>query len=134
MTRIRHTKPDHVPAISWTWSEGRYWDLWMIVHALSGAICASIILLLGMPATYAYAVAIVVLAAWELGEMAFGIEEEPENWVLDIVFGMLGFWFVYEKVLPGMTMIEAAAVGGVLLLFNGIFAFLGWRAYRKRSG
>ena len=122
-----------IPLVSWTWSEGRYWDLWMIVHTLSGTIVAAAIILLRFPPIYAYPVALIALAAWELGEMAYVIKEEPENWVLDIVFGMLGFWFVYEKVLPGMTRIEAAGVGGVLLFFNSVFAFLGWRAYRKRG-
>ena len=129
MTALKH-KP--VPAISWTWDEGRYCDLWMIVHVLSGMICGCVIVLLRFPDVYAYLIAIIALAVYELGEMAYGIEEEPQNWLLDIVAGMLGFWFVYEKVLPGMTAVETIKVGASLLLFNGIFALLGWRAYRKR--
>ncbi len=127
------SRHQHIPAVSWSFNEGRYWDLWMIVHILSGAIASCILVLLQLPAIYSYPVAIVALAGWELGEMTYGIEEEPENWVLDIVFGMLGFWFVYEKVLPGMERLGIVGVGGFLLLFNVLFALLGWGAYRKRS-
>jgi hypothetical protein len=130
---IRRIKPEPVPAISWNWQEGRYWDLWMIVHTLTGTICACIAAVLGFRPMYAYPLALLGLTAWEIGEMAFGINEELENWILDIVFGMFGFWFVYAKVLPGDTLIDVIGVGMFLLLFNGLFAFLGWKSYRKRS-
>ncbi len=125
--------PKEIPAVSWSWQEGRYWDLWMIVHGLTGTIAACVLAWFALPAMYAYPLILLVLTGWEIGEMAFGIKEELENWVLDIVFGMLGFWFVYEKVLPGMSPIEIAGVGGVLLFFNTFFAFMGWRAYRIRG-
>jgi hypothetical protein len=124
--------PKDIPAVSWSWQEGRYWDLWMIVHTLTGTICACVVALLDLPPMYAYLLVLLALTVYELGEMAAGIVEEIENWVLDVLFGMFGFWFVYEKVLPDMSFIEIAGVGGVLLFFNAIFAFMGWRAYRKR--
>src|SRR5574338_1241088 len=130
---IRHIKPEPVPAISWNWQEGRYWDLWMIVHTLTGTICACAAALLSLRPMYAYPLARRGFTAWELGEMAFGINEELENWILDIVFGMFGFWFVYANVLPGDTLIDVVGVGALLLVFNGLFAFLGWKSYRKRG-
>lgn len=123
----------NIPAISWTWQEGRYWDLWMIVHALTGAICASAAVLMGIHPVYAYPVVLLGLTAWEIGEMIFGIKEELVNWILDVVFGMLGFWLVYERVLPDAGFVGTLGVGTLLALFNGLFAFLGWKAYRKRT-
>lgn len=105
----------------------------MIVHGLSGTICACIVAWFSMPAAYAYSATLLALTLWELGEMAFGVKEEIENWVLDIIFGMLGFWFVYEKVLPETTRFEIGGIGIFLLIFNGFFAFLGWRSYRARG-
>ncbi len=130
---MKFITPEKIPAISWSWSEGRYWDLWMIVHGLTGTICACVMALSGLHPMYAYPFILLVLTGWELGEMAFGIKEEIENWVLDIVFGMFGFWFVYEKVLRGMTFSDIVAVGAVLFFFNCVFAILGWRSYRKRG-
>jgi hypothetical protein len=133
MRKIEHIKPDPVPTISWNWQEGRYWDLWMIVHTFSGTVCACVVALLGMPPAFGYPFILLVLTGWEIGEMVFGIDEELPNWILDIVFGMIGFWFVYEHVLPGDTFGGIIAVGTILLLSNSLFATLGWRSYRKRK-
>lgn len=105
----------------------------MIVHALTGAICGCVAVLLGLHPAYAYPLILIGLTAWEVGEMVLGIREELVNWILDIVFGMLGFWLVYERVLPDAGFVGTLGVGALLALFNGLFAFLGWKAYRKRG-
>ncbi len=133
MRKIKFQAPDPVPFISWSFQEGKIWDLWMIVHALTGAICACVVSAFGLHPMYAYPLVLLVLTGWEIGEMGFGIAEELENWLLDVAVGMLGFWFVYEKLLPDMSRIQIIAVGVVILLANSLFAFLGWRGYKKRT-
>ncbi|MBP9771785.1 MAG: RNA 2'-phosphotransferase [Candidatus Pacebacteria bacterium] len=133
MKKINFKAPDPVPFISWSFQEGKIWDLWMIVHALSGAVSACVLAALGMHPMYAYPFVLLILTGWEIGEMVFGIAEELENWILDIVAGMLGFWFVYEKLLSDMSRPQIIAVGVVILLANSLFAFLGWRGYKKRN-
>ncbi len=133
MKKINFKAPDPVPFISWSFQEGKIWDLWMIVHALTGAVSACVLAAVGMHPMYAYPFVLLILTGWEIGEMVFGIAEELENWILDIVAGMIGFWFVYEKLLPDMSRPQIIAVGVVILLANSLFAFLGWRGYKKHS-
>ncbi len=133
MKKIKFIRPDPVPFISLSWSEGRVFDLWMIVHALSGMILACGIWLLPMPTAFDYPLILVLLILWEIGEMISGIKEEPENLVLDIVSGMVGFWIVYEHIVPEMTHPDIWMLGSVFVLVIAVLNFFGWKAYKKRG-
>ncbi|MEK7579002.1 MAG: hypothetical protein AAB460_00495 [Patescibacteria group bacterium] len=133
MRKIKLIAPDPIPLISLTWSEGRIFDLWMIVHTLSGMALACGIWLLPLPTTFDYPLVLVLLIAWEIYEIAAGLTEEVENLTLDIVFGLIGFSFVYEKMLTDASTGYAWAIGVAFLACNALLNFLGWRAYRKRG-
>lgn len=122
-----------IPLISWSWKEGRVWDNWMIVHFLSGAIIACFTIVLEMQHLHAYLLALGLMISWEIGEMVGGVREEIENWLLDIVIGMFGFFLLQTCILPRLT--HDATWWTLFLLFSlGIIGgFLGWMAYQKRS-
>ena len=62
-----------VPIISWTFDEGRFWDLWMFVHILSGMLIASLNFFVGIPENILYSGGLIGLTLWEIFEKFFGI-------------------------------------------------------------
>ena len=133
MRKIEHKKPDPVPVVSWTWDEGRYWDLWMFVHVGSGVLIAVFAHLIGLSPAVAYAGTLIGMILWECGEVAFGIREEWTNLVLDVVFGMAGFALVYEFVAPLLGTRWNVAIFIAIAIALALFEILGWKAYRKRA-
>lgn len=121
------------PLISWGWTEGRVWDNWMIVHFLSGTVTCGVLMIAGTSPSYASIIALVVLTLWEFAEMAFGVDEETENLVLDIVFGMLGFFVFSEYLAPALAPHHITTATFVLFVLASLGSFLGWRARVKRG-
>ncbi len=120
-----------LPAISSTFDEGRYFDLWMLVHALGGVTGGFSNLFFALSTPRVYAVGAALMIAWEGAEYLRGIRESWENRVLDIVLGLLGVAF---------ALAVAARLGpqGQLIAFvssGSLFAWgswRGWLAYRRR--
>lgn len=122
-----------VPGISWTYDEGKYFDMWMVVHFLTGTVIGLGTYLLGFNPVLAYTGTFVGLAIYELVEEFFDIEETLENRLTDIVFGYAGFALFYPLISPmfstfGNQMLLVAA--GALVIIGAV---LGWRAYDKRD-
>lgn len=123
---------NNIPLISWGWSEGRLWDNWMLVHFLSGATVASVLVLAGATVSYAWIITLALLTLWEFAEIAFGIKEEVENLVLDIVAGMLGFFVFMEFVEPRVPFDMFGEVALIFLAATTFLSLCGWWAYKKR--
>jgi hypothetical protein len=118
--------------VTFSWEEGRYFDLWMIAHAVGGAFLGFLILYyLPLGRVWAYVLGFVVIAGWELVEVWFGIEETTENRILDVVSGMIGFTLAYEL---GLRIVPQAQFA--LLVYSAVIAatldLLGWLDYRRR--
>ncbi len=131
---MNHEHRAATPAISWDWKEGKYWDLWMIVHFWSGVVIALIIPFIKAPQELLVGIAFLGLLAWELVEYFFDIHEVIENRILDIVFGLAGLLLVTKYVVPELK--QASAVGwGLMIAFVVlvVLGFFGWRAYKKRT-
>ena len=87
-----------VPAISWTWDEGKYFDLWMIVHFLTGVMIGVGAYMIELTPIVSYVGTFVSLTLYEVAEEGFGVEETIENRLTDIVFGFVGFVIFYQFV------------------------------------
>ena len=126
---------DHngVPTVSWTWEEGKYFDLWMLVHLLTGVVIGISAHLVGFSPLVAYTGTFVGLTLYEVVEEVFRIEETLENRLADIVFGSIGFVLFYQLLSPlwSLQTNQIALIGAGLLM--GIGAVLGWRAYKHRG-
>ncbi len=122
-----------IPLISLSWKEGRVWDNWMVVHFLSGIVVACALELLSFDTAHAYLIALGLLVAWEIGEKIGRVEEETENLILDVVFGMLGFALFEQVVFPLVSKegVVWMLVATLLVTVGG--SVLGWMAYKKRS-
>jgi hypothetical protein len=85
----RRARPD----FSFSWSEGRFVDLWMLVHTSSGV--AGGLFSVFLPWRY-WQVALAgfgLMVLWEVLEYAWGIRESAANVLLDVVVGMVGLSF-----------------------------------------
>lgn len=118
--------------VSLGWAEGRYFDRWMIVHFLVGAMGGFSNILFALAVPTVFVVGAVLMALWEALEHAKGIREAWENRVLDVVVGLLG---------TGVALLVLARVGRAtaLTLFwvsaalSLVGEVLGWLAYRRRT-
>jgi hypothetical protein len=119
------------PPITTTWEEGRFFDLWMIVHFLSGLSGGLSNVFLGLSTVGVYALGASLLVAWELVELARGIRETWENRALDLVVGVAGIAAAQSAAARLDPTWEYAAFGvsAVAFMFGTV---RGWLAYRAR--
>lgn len=127
------TEQKQVRDVTFSWEEGRYFDLWMIAHTVGGALIGFLILYyVPIGRFWAYLIGFVLLAGWELIEVWFQIEETTENRLLDVVTGLIGFTLAYEL---GIRLLPQAQFA--LLVYSVIMSatlnVLGWLDYRRRS-
>jgi len=119
------------PAISTSFAEGRYFDLWMLVHFMGGVTGGFSNVLFGLATTRVYQIGLAIMVVWELAEYLRGIREQFVNRVLDVAVGLTGvalaLWIDAHLDDPGR--VTALVVSGVL--FGG-GSLLGWLAYRRR--
>lgn len=132
MTFSFHRK--NVPAISWGWAEGKYWDFWMVVHFWSGVVIAFVIPFINASNTFLLGLAFLGLVAWELVEYFFDVHEVIENRLLDVIYGLAGLLVVNNYIVPAVAkdhLVWWLFASVVVLLLLGLS---GWRAYRRRIG
>lgn len=125
----------NVPLVTLSWREGRYFDLWMLVHAMMGVV-------IGLAAVYfdiSFAVAVwaafIGMVVYEVLEDVFNIHEVIENRVLDVIFGIIGVmvsYYVASAYLSQSTHVLIAGVGAVILLV--VLSGMGWLAWIRRTG
>lgn len=120
----------NIPPITWRWEEGRYWDLWMLVHFLSGGILGFAAYLIALSFWPAFLTAVSLMILFELFEKkGIGVDETPENSTLDVVVGIPGFLGFFLAV-PALVGPEAVlSVGITITAINVVLAFYGWRDY-----
>lgn len=121
-----------IPDVSDGWAEGRYMDMWMLVHFLSGAVGGFSNVFFNLSTLTVSLIGLVVMIAWEIFERVRGIREASINRAIDVAVGMAGLWLavlvarfvepVVEYWLFGVTW----AVALVLMA-------MGLRAYKRRK-
>lgn len=115
------------------WREGKWLDLWSVVHLLSGFSTGFTLFVLNFGAQASTLLAFVLFVAYELWEAMVDIKEAPTNRFMDVVVGMVGFvpaFFLIAPVLPGARFWEAFAA---LLVVNIALATIGWIASQKAA-
>jgi hypothetical protein len=121
-----------IPAISLSYGEGRYFDLWMLVHGVGGVAGGLSNVFFGLSTTNVYLLGVLLMVAWEILEYATGIRESPVNRVIDVAVGLLGIagalW------LAGLLDTTAERIAFLVSGFGfGLGGLLGWRARQKRA-
>ena len=112
------------------WREGKWVDLWSVVHLLSGVSTAFAIKWFGFGFAASAVIAFLLFVAYELWEAMVKIHETPQNRSMDVVAGMVSFvpTFFLTQGLSGSSFILAF---GLVLTANVVLATFGWLASRK---
>ena len=114
-----------------SWQEGKYSDLWIFVHFVSGAVGGSIIYLLGISTEWAFILAFTFAICWEIFEYTVGVRERVENRIIDIFVGVFGTFFSF-KLLPLWGFANSVTT---ILIFEAILLVIlsgfGWPNYKK---
>ncbi|MEK7156514.1 MAG: hypothetical protein AAB790_01780 [Patescibacteria group bacterium] len=112
------------------WREGKWVDLWSVVHLLSGVSTAFAITWFGFGFAASAVIAFLLFVAYELWEAMVKIAETPQNRSMDVVAGMVSFVpaFFLVQILSGSALILAF---GIVLTVNIVLATFGWLASRK---
>ena len=112
------------------WREGKWLDLWSVVHLLSGTSFGLALGVLGFGTAASILIAFLSFVLYETWEAMVKIEEAPQNRFMDVVVGMASFvpTFFFSQGLPIASFILAF---GFILTANIVIATLGWIASRK---
>lgn len=113
------------------WREGKWLDLWSVVHLLSGASVGFALYFVQFGAPASTTLALVLFTAYEMWEAMVGIEEYPTNRFMDVVTGMVSFVPAFFFVSPALSGVQFWEVFGAVLGLNIALATLGWVASQK---
>lgn len=118
--------------LSTTFKEGRYFDLWLIPHALTGVIGAFSNVFFGLSTFVIFVVGAALMIVWEVIEVVMGIRETWENRVVDVVVGLVGVALALA-VAPWLSQGGQVVAFAVSLVVGAVAGVIGWRAsVRKR--
>jgi len=77
------------------WCEGKYLDLWSIIHFLSGAIIAGLCVFIGLSFITGLVITLGLVVIWEIFELIKSIKEALVNRFIDIIIGVASFIIAY---------------------------------------
>ena len=103
----------------------------MFTHILAGVVLGLFFELLELGFLVGFILAVVIMVAWEVGEIVFNIEETGENRVLDVLYGMIAYALTYSIAVPISPWITGLALG-FFVVVKGMVEYRGWKAYRAR--
>lgn len=119
--------------ITFTWKEGRYLDLWILPHMMSGCIAAFAFLFVDGSRALSYGATFLMIAGWELVEGIFGVKETQENRVLDVIAGIVAFGVTYEIGILTLGKSEVLALLIFSLIIAVVLCLFGWLDWRQRE-
>ena len=120
------------PPVTTSFAEGRYFDLWMLVHFASGAAGGYSNVYWELPGPWVYLLALFLMLLWEAGEYVSKIHESWPNRIIDVVVGMVGVTLAERSatvLLPSQEVIAFVVSLAVALVGLG----LGVRAFKRRQ-
>lgn len=118
--------------ISQTWKEGRYFDLWVFPHVMTGVAGGFANVFFDLSVSVIFGVGLLLMILWEVFEVVIGIKESWQNQVMDLAVGLVGIAFalaVASRVGRG-AQIGAFAVSFVIMMVSGV---IGWLASRRKK-
>jgi hypothetical protein len=113
------------------WREGKWVDLWSVVHFFSGLSIGFAVYLFHFGTLASTLLVLVSLTAYEMWEVIVEIEEAPTNRFTDVVFGMLGFLLIFIFVAPLLATNMFILLFGLVLTTNVVMSIAGWHASQK---
>ena len=115
------------------WRDGKWIDLWSVVHFLSGISIGLGFYFLHVETFASVALALVSLIAYEMWERLMRMEETFANGCMDVVIGMLSFlvaFFILAPLVSGTVLLYGF---GFVLFVDVAMSVFGWRASQKAA-
>jgi hypothetical protein len=117
------------------WREGKFVDLWSLVHFVGGFALGAILVFLEVEPYIASAIGVALFVGWEFVEFLVKIHEHGSNRLSDLVFDYAGFFLAQLYVLywqGEMYLYIPLVACGITLVLEiwGLSAFL----ERKKGG
>jgi hypothetical protein len=113
------------------WREGKWLDLWSVVHFLSGVSFGLGMLFLKLGVTSSIIIVFILLVSYEMWEAMVKIAETPQNRVMDVVVGMTSFLPTFLLIAPSFSRPHLILAFGLMLTFNIVLATFGWLESQK---
>ncbi len=114
---------------------GKYFDLWSVVHFLSGIVFAFILIYFGFKIVESLIIVILAGLLWEIFEFSFKMKEKKMNRMTDILFMVVGFKLFFNflpRFFEKTYEISFFCLFSIVVSIFIIMTFLGWKAYRRR--
>lgn len=115
------------------WREGKWLDLWSVVHFLTGVSLGLGISFFRFGTTGSIVIAFLLLVAYELWEALVKIEETPQNRFMDVVVGMTSFLPAFLILVPSLSSFALILTSGLVLTLNILLSIVGWQQSRKAA-
>ena len=113
------------------WREGKWMDLWSVVHFLSGVSLGLGVYFFKFGIQSSFVIVFLLLVAYEMWEAMVKIEETPQNRFMDVVVGMTSFSPTFLYLAPEFTRAHLVLIFGLVLTGNTVLATFGWLESRK---
>lgn len=115
------------------WREGKWLDLWSVVHLLSGISVGFCLYFLHFGALASVVLTLLLLVSYEMWETIVRIEETPANRFMDVVVGMVSFLPAFFLVAPLLSSAMLILAFGLVLTANIVMSVFGWLASQKAA-
>jgi hypothetical protein len=115
------------------WREGKWLDLWSVVHFLSGVSLGLGISFFKFDTLSSVIIVFLLLVAYEMWEAMVKIEETPQNRTMDVVVGMVSFLPTFFFITPVLTKTDVIISFVLILMWNITLAAIGWYESRKAT-
>lgn len=115
------------------WREGKWLDLWSVVHLLSGITIGLGFSFLHFDPFASVALTLVSLVAYEMWEQIVQIEEAPTNRFMDVVVGMASFLPTLLLLAPLFSRDALVASFAFVLTITIVLSIFGWHASQKAA-
>lgn len=115
------------------WREGKWLDLWSVVHFLSGISLGFGLALFQFGTIASIVIVFLLLVAYEMWEAMVQIHETPQNRIMDVVVGMVSFVPTFLLFSPTRGESTFILAFGVILTLNIMLSALGWYESQKAA-
>jgi hypothetical protein len=115
------------------WREGKWLDLWSVVHLFSGISVGFVLYFLHFGAPASVILALLSFILYEMWEVIVRIEEAPTNRFMDVVVGMVSFLPTFFLLAPRLSGTLLIFMFGIVLTANVVVSVFGWIASQKAA-
>lgn len=126
-------RKNKLPLITWSFEEGRFWDLWMVVHVLAGIGLGLFFEVMQLGFLPAFLTTLFLAVVWEVAESKiFHIRESVENQIIDTIIALAGFAVAYALSVPFDPLFTIPALIAVVIVIV-LLDYEGYKAYKRRN-